>query len=129
MTQKALPAVIHDDKNGLTYVLNGDYYLPLIEVPQDDRPIGKYGRLRKRYLEEYRPVIYNHLIFTGRLYDHLVEVDACCTQQLDLIVKQMAQQEGTDEKLKAQDQLRWVGLMNNYRNAAEEFLLAEYIYK
>ena len=114
-------------ENGITYVLHGDYYLPLIEVPQDDRPIGKYGRMRKKYLKEHRPVLYNHLIVAGKLQDHLVEVNECCTRQCDFIVQQMAQREGTDEKLKARDQMRWIGLMNNYRNAAEEFVIAEYI--
>ena len=116
-------------ENGITYVLHGDYYLPLIEGTQDGRPIGKYGRMRLDYLKEHRPVLYNNLICTGKLHDHLVEVNECCTRQHDLIVKQMAQKEGTEEKLKAKDQMRWVGLMNNYRNAAEEFILTEYIYK
>lgn len=116
-------------ENGITYVLHGDYYLPLIEATQDDRPIGKYGRMRLNYLKEHRLVLYNNLICTGKLHDHLVEVDECCTSQRDLIVKQMAQREGTDEKLKAKDQMRWVGLMNNYRNAAEEFVLSEYVYR
>ena len=127
MTQEALPTVIHYDKNGLTYILHGDYYFPLIVMPQDDRPIGKYGRMRKKYLEEHRPVLYNLLVATEKLHDHLVEVNECCTRQRDLIIEQKAQKEGTDEKLKANEQMRWVGLMNNYLNTAEEFVLAEYI--
>ena len=114
--------------NGITYALHGEYYLPLIEVQRDDRPIGKYGRMRRNYLKAHRPVLYNYLIVKGKLHGHLAEVNECCTRRRDLIVYQMAQREGTDEKLKARDQLRWVALMNNYRNAAEEIVLAEYIY-
>lgn len=80
MRNQALPGKIYDANNGLTYALHGDYYLPLIEAPQDDRPIGKYGRMRKKYLIEHRPVLYNQLVFTGKLLEHLIEVNECCNR-------------------------------------------------
>ena len=128
MTQEALPAVIHDDKNGLTYILHGDYYFPLIVMPQDDRPIGKYGRMRKKYLEEYRPVLYNLLVATEKFHDHLVEVNECCTRTKQQLVKETAKQQGVTEELKARDQLAWVGRMNNLDSSVEEFILSEYVY-
>ena len=96
---------------------------------QEDRPIGWYSKMRLDYLEEHRPVLYNNLICTGKLHDHLAEVDECCTCQRDLIVKPIAQKEETDENLKAKDQICRVGLMNNYRSAAEEFVLSEYFHR
>ena len=128
MTQKALPVIIHDDKNGLTYVLQGDYYFPLIVLPQDDRPIGKYGRMRKKYLEEHRPVLYNQLIAAEKLHDHLVEVNECCTRTKQQLVMETAKRQGVTEELKARDQLAWVGRMNNIDSSVEEFILSEYVY-
>ncbi|MBQ9262884.1 MAG: TnpV protein [Clostridia bacterium] len=128
MTQQALPQQIYDDKNGLTYILNGDYYIPLIEAPQDDRPIGKYGRMRLEYLKEHRPVFYNNLICTSKLHDHLVEVNECCVNMKLRLVAETAQRQGVTEALKASDQLRWVGIMNNIDSSVEEFILSEYVY-
>lgn len=128
MTKQVLPKEIFDSKNGLTYVLNGDYYIPLIEVPQDDRPIGKYGRMRIQYLKEHRPVLYNQLILTGKLHSHLVEVNECCTNMKLTLMAETAKRQGVTEELKANDQMAWVGVMNNIDNSVEEFILSEYVY-
>ncbi len=128
MRNQALPAKIYDANNGLTYALHGDYYLPLIEVPQDGRPIGKYGRMRKMYLKEHRPVLYNQLAFTGKLQQHLIEVNECCTRMKQMLVAETAKKQGLTEKLKARDQLAWVGMMNNIDSSVEEFILSEYVY-
>ena len=128
MRNQALPAKIYDANNGLTYALHGDYYLPLIEVPQDGRPIGKYGRMRKMYLKEHRPVLYNQLVFTGKLQEHLIEVNECCIRMKQMLVAETAKKQGLTEKLKARDQLAWVGMMNNIDSSVEEFILSEYVY-
>ena len=128
MRNQALPRKIYDANNGLTYALHGDYYLPLIEAPQDERPIGKYGRMRKKYLEEHRPVLYNQLVFTGKLQEHLIEVNECCIRMKQMLVAETAKKQGVTEKLKAKDQLAWVGMMNNIDSSVEEFILSEYVY-
>ena len=128
MTKQVLPKEVFDRKNGLTYVLNGDYYIPLIEVPLDDRPIGKYGRMRMQYLKEHRPVIYNQMILTGMLHSHLVEVNECCTNMKLALVAETARRQGVTEELKTRDQMTWVGMMNNIDNSVEEFILSEYVY-
>lgn len=128
MTKQALPKKIYDSKNGLTYVLNGDYYIPMLEVPQDNRPIGKYGRMRMQYLKEHHPGKYSSLILSGKLHDHLIEVNECCTNMKLLLVAETAKQQGVTEELKARDQLAWLGMMNNIDSSMEEFILSEYVY-
>ena len=128
MRNQALPAKIYDANNGLTYALHGDYFLPLIEVPQDRRPIGKYGRMRKKYLKEHHPVLFNQLVFTGKLQEHLIEVNECCTRMKRMLVAETAKKQGVTEKLKARDQLAWVGMMNNIDSSVEELILTEYVY-
>ena len=128
MMKQALTKEIFDSKNGLTYVLNGDYYIPMLEVPQDDRPIGKYGRMRMQYLKEQHPGKYSSLILSGKLHDHLVEVNECCTRMKLMLVAETAKKQGITEELKASDQLAWVGRMNNIDSSVEEFILSEYVY-
>ena len=128
MTKQALPKEIFDIENGLAYVLNGDYYIPLIEVSHDDRPIGKYGRMRMQYLKEHRPILYNQLILNGTLHNHLAEVNECCTNMKLMLVAETAKQQGVTEELKARDQLAWVGMMNNIDSSVEEFVISEYVY-
>ena len=128
MTKQALPKKIYDSKNGLTYVLNGDYYIPMLEVPQDNRPIGKYGRMRMQYLKEHHPGKYSSLILSGKLHDHLIEVNECCTNMKLLLVAETAKQQSVTEELKARDQLAWLGMMNNIDSSMEEFILSEYVY-
>ena len=115
-------------ENGITYVLHGDYYLPLIEVPKPARPIGKYGRMRLNYLKEHHSIQYNCLFLSGKLYDHLAEVDECCTNIKLTLVAETAKQQGVTEELKARDQMAWVGMMNNIDSSVEEFILSEYVY-
>ena len=128
MMKQALPKEIFDSKNGLTYVLNGDYYIPLLEVPQDDRHIGKYGRMRMQYLKEQHPGKYSSLILSGKLHDHLIEVNECCTRMKLMLVAETAKKQCVTEELKVRDQLAWVGMMNNIDSSVEEYILSEYVY-
>ena len=120
---------IHDQKNGLTYTLCGDYYLPDLNLSNADKtPLGHYGRMRLNYLREYRPGLYTRIILSGKLYDHLTEIDQTSRRQMEQIISQIAQTEGVDEKLKAKDQMAWVGRMNSIRQRVEEMVLEELIY-
>ena len=114
----------------LTYTKIGDYYYPDLCLPpvDDDRPLGKYGMLRKTYLKQHQPMMYDRLLLAGRLDTHLREIDALATEQIDRIIADLAAKEGVNEQLKATDQLRWVGLMNSFRAAAEEQILREIVY-
>lgn len=114
----------------LTYTKIGDYYYPDLYLSQtdDNRPLGKYGILRKTYLKQNRPMMYDRLLLVGKLDGHLQEIDALATEQVDQIIADLADSEGVDEQLKATDQLRWVGLMNSFKAAAEEQILREIVY-
>ena len=102
----------------------------LCHLPQtdDDRPLGKYGILRKTYLKQHQPMMYDRLLLVGKLDAHLQEIDALATDQVDRIIADLAAKEGVNEQLKATDQLRWVGLMNSFKAAAEEQILREIVY-
>lgn len=116
-------------ENGIHYTLHGDYYFPDLELPEAaNQAIGRYGRMRKAYLEEYRPSLYTRLILSGQLYEHLAEIDACCSDRMDRMIHQMAETEGINEKLKASDQLGWISRMNSIRHQVEEIVLQEIIY-
>jgi len=116
-------------ENGIHYTLHGDYYFPDLNLPEAPRQsIGHYGRMRKTYLEEHRPGLYERLLLSGELYEHLVEIDTCCAERIDRMVRQMAEAEGITEDLKARDQLAWVGRMNSIRQRAEENILRELIF-
>ena len=107
----------------------GDFFIPEIALPDTPKnPIGKYGRMRHRYLKEHRGVLYNAMILDGTLWNHLAEVDKTCMDRLDVIVLGMKETQGITEDLKARDPMAWVGAMNNIRSAAEEILFAEVIY-
>ncbi len=125
---KELPERIHDDTNGLDYVLVGDYYIPALRLTEESRPIGHWGRRRKAYLEEARPALYCSLLLSGKLWTHLADVDEQAQERLDLIMERMKAAEGVTEELKARNQLEWVGRMNNIRNRAEEIINSELIY-
>ena len=117
------------NQNGIHYTLHGDYYLPDLELPEKASGfLGRYGRMRKAYLEEHRPGLYERLLLSGKLYEHLAEINACCNEWMDRMVRQMADAEGITEELKSKDQLAWVGRMNNIRQRAEEVTLRELIY-
>ena len=114
---------------GGTYRQCGDYLIPDISLPNTETTsIGKYGRMRQRYLKEHRGVLYNAMILDGTLWSHLAEVDKTCKDRLDVLVLGMKEKWGITEDLKAHDPMAWVGAMNNIRRAAEEILFAEVIY-
>ena len=115
---------------GGTYAEKDGYLYPNISIPEKDmQPIGKYGRMRKRYLKEHRPVIYSQLIVSGKLFSHLREIDSTCNARMEQMVKQMAKAENVTESLKAENQLEWVARMNGIQNRAEEIVLQELIYE
>ena len=116
-------------ENNLTYTRNGDYLIPDLKLTeQPPKPLGKYGRLRKAYLKEHRPLIYNQLLMTEKLYPHLLEIDETAQSRLEQMMPQLAEAAGVTEELKARDPMTWVGLMNNCKAQAEEILLTELIY-
>ena len=120
---------IHDEANGLDYVLAGDYYIPVIELPEDDdRPVGKWGRMHRAYLEETNPLLLNHLILAGKLHTYLAELDEQAQDRCQLIIRQMAAAEGVTEELKRRSQWEWVKAMNSIVDRAEESIKRELIY-
>ena len=117
------------NQNGIHYTLHGDYYLPDLELPEKaSAPLGRYGIMRKAYLEEHRPGLYERLLLSGKLYEHLVEIDTCCTERMERMLNRMAEAEGITEGLKATDQMAWIGRMNGIRQRAEEIVLEEIVY-
>ena len=119
---------IYDEKNGLSYTLHGDYYLPGLVLNEEEPTYGKYGMLRKQFLKMHRPARYQYLLMTGELTAHLNRVDQETREQVETLVKQMVGKLGVNENLKRQDQMRWVRLMNNIKVSAEEIVLKEIIY-
>ena len=116
-------------ENILTYTMNGDYQIPDLKLTeQPEKPLGKYGRMRKAYLKEHRPLIYNQLLLTEKLYPHLIEIDETAQSRLEQMMPQLAKDAGATEQLKASDPMRWVGLMNTCKAQAEEILMAELIH-
>ena len=115
-------------EHGIRYQLEGDYYLPVLELPEENRPIGRWGRLHKEYLKANRPVLYNALLLSGELYTLLADLNEQAAERCRLIVQQMAQAEGITEELKAKDSMRWVQAMNSIRSRAEEIIRDEMIY-
>ena len=120
---------LHDENNGLDYVLVGDYYFPALILAEDSRPVGRWGRMYKRYLKEHHPARYQVLLLSGRLNSYLADIDVQAEEQLELIIQQMAEREGVDEELKAVNQMEWVRRMNNIRNCAEKIILTEFVYE
>ena len=115
-------------EQGIRYILKGDVYLPELELPEESRLIGRWGRLHKEYLKTNRPVLYNALLLSGKLYTLLADLNEQATERCSLIVRQMAQAEGVTEELKANDPMGWVQTMNSIRSRAEEIIQAEMIY-
>ena len=115
--------------NELTYTRCGDYYIPDLKLSeQPEAPIGKYGRMRQRYLKEHRPGLYSSLILSEKLYSHLLEIDRAARERMDAMLPRMMEAAGVTEELKACDQLAWVGAMNSIRSRAEEIILSEMIF-
>ena len=119
---------IHDDNNGLDYVLVGDYYLPVLSLPEETRPIGCWGMLRKEYLKEHKSGMYSCLLLTVRLDSHLADVNEQAQERFELIEAQMQSTEGVTEELKRQNPMEWVRHCNNIRNRAAEIIKQELIY-
>ena len=115
-------------ENGIDYILVGDYYIPDLKLPEENRPIGRYGRLHREYLKQEHPARYSSLILTGKLWTYLADLNEQAEERLDLIIEQMKAAEGVTEELKARNQLEWVGRMNNIRNRVEEIINSELIY-
>ena len=114
---------------GGIYTQIGDFLLPdLIIDETEQQPVGKYGRMRKRYLKEHRPILFSNLLLSGKLDLHLTEIDRACAERLELLTRQMADRESVSEALKAADQLAWVRRMNSIQNRAEEIVLSEFVY-
>ena len=115
--------------NELTYTMQGEYRLPNLLPPQDPEvTLGKYGLMRRRYLRRHRRVTYTNLLTSGKLTEHLLEIEQTAQSRMEQITAQMARAEGVTEELKATDQMKWVGQMNSIRQAAEETVLTELIY-
>ena len=120
---------IYDEKNGLSYMLHGDYYLPDLEINEEEPTYGKYGIMRKLFLKEHRSARYQYLVLTGKLTEHLNQVDKEAREKVEMLMEQMSEQWGVTEELKIQNQMEWVRRMNNIKNAAEEMAEKEFIYK
>ena len=112
----------------LTYTLVGDYYIPNIALPEENRPIGKWGRMHREYLKEHHLILFNDLALSGQLWTYLADLNEQAQERLSLIIEQMKASEGVTEELKTADQMAWVGAMNSIRNRAEEIILREMIY-
>ena len=114
----------------LTYTKIGDYYIPnlVLDEPEPVRGIGKYGRMRLRYLQDHKPKLYSALLVEGNLFAHLLDIEDTANGWLDRMMPDMARAAGATEELKARDQMAWVGLMNNCKVQVEEIIFAELVY-
>lgn len=120
---------IYDEKNGLWYELQGDYYLPCLKLPKEEsRHIGVWGQRHLRYLKQHRKVLYSELLISGKLNDYLADLNEQAEAMFSRLVKQLAEKEGLTEALKAENQMLWVQRMNNIRSAAMEIVSSELIY-
>ena len=119
---------IYDEKNGMSYTLHGDYYLPDLVLREEEPTYGKYGMLRKQFLKEYRSARYQYMLLTGKLNEHLNQTDQEAREQVETLMEQMTEKQGVTEELKAQDQMERVRLMNNIKASAEEIVLKNMIY-
>lgn len=121
-----LKSRIHE--NGMDYVLVGDYYVPDLKLPEEHRPLGKWGRMHREYLRITNLGLLNELILSGKLWTYLADLNEQATDRLNLIIRQMAEAEGVTEAMKAENQVLWVQSMNSIRSRAEEIIKAELIY-
>lgn len=113
----------------LTYTRSGDYLIPNIQLTESEaKPLTKYGRMRKKYLEEHRPILWNTMILSEKLYPHLREIDEAANRRLEVLMNELTKKSGVTEELKASDPMKWTGLMNTLKAQAEETILAELIY-
>ena len=120
---------IFDERNGLWYELQGDYYLPCLKLPEEEQqPIGIWGQRHLRYIKQHREVLYTNLLTSGKLNGYLSGIDKQADDMFSRLVKQMAEREGVTEQLKAENQMEWIARMNNIRSRASEIIHAEYIF-
>ena len=119
---------IYDEKNGLSYTLHGDYYLPDLEINEEEPTYGKYGIMRKQFLKEHRSARYQYLVLTGKLTEHLNQVDKEASEKVEMLMEQMVEQWGVTEELKMHEQMEWVRRKDNIQAIAEEIALKEIIY-
>ncbi len=110
------------------YIRCGDYYIPDIRLSEENRPIGKWGRMHRDYIKEHRPILFNDLCLSGTLWTYLADLNEQAQNSLELIIKQMAAYEGVTENMKAKNQMLWVRSMNSIHNRAEEIIKYELIY-
>ena len=127
--EEIMKDTFYDEQNGLYYTRRGDFYYPDLAYSKNDYPsLGKYGMLRKTFLQEHYKTLFSKMLLRNELWPHLLEVDEQAHAMLETMVKQMAKAEGVTESLKSTDPLHWVGLMNNFKSAAEEIILRELVY-
>ena len=113
----------------LNYTKAGDYQIPNLTLQnQQTQELGKYGRMRRDYLKEHRPILYNRLILSEKLFSHLTEIDATANRRMEQLMDELTKASDLTEALKASDQMKWTGLMNNLKSQAEEMILTELIY-
>ena len=112
----------------IQYTRVGDYYIPDLTLPEEPRPIGRWGRMHREYLREHKPIQYNCLLLSGKLWAYLADLNEQAQDRLERMIDQMKMTDGVTEKLKAVDPMAWVGAMNNIRNRAEEIIFQELIY-
>ena len=112
----------------ITYIKTGDYYIPDWKLPEEHRPIGRWGRMHRDYLKEYRPVIFNQLVLSGNIWTYLADINEQAQQRMDVLIKQMMEAEYIKEDLKEANQMVWVRRMSNLRIRAEEIVWSEIIY-
>ena len=121
--------VIYDEKNGLWYELQGDYYIPCLKLPEEEQhPIGVWGQRHLRYIRQHRKVLYINLLTSGKLNGYLADIDEQAEDMFFRLLKQMAEREGVTERLKAENQMEWVRQMNSIRNRVSEIVYAKIIF-
>lgn len=116
-------------KNGIDYVLVGDYYIPDLKLTEEECPIGKYGRMHREYLRENNPMLFNDLVLSGQLWTYLAEINEQAQDRLQIIISQMQKAESVTEKMKEDNQWEWIQRMSNIHNRAEEIVLNELTYR
>ena len=131
MENKELKQSYIDERTGIEYNLVNGYYIPNIVLPKSRRTgnVGKYGRMRARYLSENKKAEYSIMLINNELTSHLLDIDDICRERIDMLVKQMAKKENVNEELKANNQIKWVQMMNNIKNRVEEIVINEIIYQ
>ena len=115
--------------NGIEYVLAGDYYIPDLKLPNEERTIGKYGRMHRDYLKEHHPMRFNHLVLEGQLWTYLADLNEQAQRRLQLIIHQMQEAESVTEELKENNQWLWIQSMDSIHNRAEEIVLKKIVYR